>query len=190
MFSQALQTKIDVRSISRFAIDGNCKCGVQCGRSVRLARLSCMLRIVANLLLVCTLSGCSLFRHNDCAAGCSEDKAFAVALLLVPFLRCSHPQMYRVQDSTGSYCLIPASTLYIYNQSTTSFATTSVTGVVTLECRPGLVRVWGKIANSNPAPGSSIVSVSNALTLSSYSVGDTLFCINGNDSTYHKVVVL
>ncbi|HMU82909.1 MAG TPA: hypothetical protein PKE49_06425 [Leptospiraceae bacterium] len=111
---------------------------------------------------------------------------------MIPILRCAHPLGYKVRFSSGAVdCIIPSTSPYIYNQSTTAYAGSTVTGVVTLECRaPTAIKVWSKIATSNPAPGSTATFVvSGNSTLASYSVGDTIFCSDEN-LFYHKVTIL
>lgn len=153
-----------------------------------------MNRIVASLLMALLLSGCGRIfgEHGECDAFCKEDRAVVALMILIPFARCAHPQGYKMQWSNGSVdCVTPATVPYIYNQSTTAYAGTTVTGVVTLECRAGSIRTWGKIGMSNPPVGSTASFVqSGSINLASYSVGDSIFCLDTSSATFHKVTIL
>ncbi len=143
-----------------------------------------MNRIVASVLLVCCVAGCQQERPGP---GSKLDTAFAYWMILVPVLTCADARMYRI----GSSCAVPGGP-YIYNQGTGSLAGTTVTGIVTLECpdAAGASGYWGKIASANPPAGSTVTYLTGSLTLSSYSVGDALFCFNsGLPQTFHKVAV-
>lgn len=146
-----------------------------------------MNRIVASVVIVCCLSGC---REERPGPGSRLDTAFVYWMLLQPVLACGDARMYRYSGS----CILPAASPYVYNAATAAFADTTVTGIVSLECRPivSTLVTWGKISTPNPAPGSSISHVTGSGNLSTYSVGDSLFCVNwgGPPYTFHKVTVL
>ena len=104
--------------------------------------------IAVGLWILLSFSRCSLIfgETEECNTLCRHDQAVILLMILVPIARCLHPQAYKIQSTSGVSCVTPSASAYIYNQSTTAFAGTTVTGVVTLECRtPGQTNAWGKI---------------------------------------------
>jgi hypothetical protein len=138
-----------------------------------------MKRIGASLLCTCLAFSCGPSKGSE------KTDPFVYLVFFYRYIPCTNPQMYRSQTR----CYIPGSVPFIYNQSTTAYAGTTVTGVVALECRT-FTSCWAKGAGSNPAPGTELSYISSNLVLSSYSIGDTLFCINSDQGSYHKVTIL